>query len=91
MQLNRIDYSNKKHAESIKKENFRIYKRLVEIYTGFDRRKKSDSTESNRHNKTLSETIKRANSFRRATECERIQTENLRICKRLLEIEYKKK
>ena len=83
-----IDYSKKQNAEKLNKENFRIYKRLVEIYKGYGKNKKKDDFLERMER--LSRQMRENYEFTRMQETERIQAENYKICKRLLEIDYKK-
>jgi hypothetical protein len=88
IQMHVIDYSKKKYAEKLHKDNFRIYKKLVEIYEGYDRAKKKDNfiQKINRFSRQIREKREKM----KADEAERIQSENYKMCKRLLEIDYNK-
>ena len=83
----KIDYSDKRLAKKIQDENFIIYKKLVEIYTGYDKLKRSKKTQQ-MHNENYKLMMQKAKESRRTREKEQIQVDNLRLCKRLLEIDY---
>ena len=86
--MNVIDYSKKKYAEKLHKDNYRIYKKLVEIYEGYDKAKKKDNF-LHRMAK-ISRQIREQRELKKSEEAERIQSENYKMCKRLLEIDYNK-